>query len=430
MNRTLATLGVVAVAGAIFATSVAVRSHDRASGASPAKIDRSAAAVIKRAEKTLRDHPDDPNAYALIAMSALGRVKETADSGWYLRSQQASQRALAIDPNNVPALDATAILANARHRFRDAIAPATKSLRLAPDRFGPLEILTDAHVELGHYRTAFRLAARRLALRPDLASYSRASYAAELQGDRALATELMGLAADASRAGSPDRAWARTHVGLLRLGSGRLAAAEQEMRRAIAEGPGDSTALAGLAKVTAAQGDLDGAADLYRQSLQTAQVASVAAELAEIEELRGHSAASTAALALSHELDRREAVNGVRLDLDAAHTDADFRIPNAADIARARRGHHDRPGVVGDDALGWVLTRSGHCAEGFRYARRSLRLGTRDALMMFHAAMAARCSGRTVEARRLIRATIALNPRFSPRWSPVARTIARQLGER
>jgi tetratricopeptide (TPR) repeat protein len=376
------------------------------------------------------ENPNDANAHALIAISALSRAKETADSSWYNRAQDAAAAALAIDPNNVPALDATATLANARHRFRDAIPPATTSLRLARDRFAPLEILTDAHLELGHYRIAFALADRRLQLRPDLASSSRASYVAELRGNRALATSLMRLAVDTARVGSGDRAWARTQLGLLEFGSGRLDAAEKQMRIALAEAPDDSTATAGLAKVLAARGDLTAAATLYRRSLDAAPVAAVASELAKVELMRGRPGASRAALAHAHEIDRREEINGVRLDLDGAAVDADFVRPTAADVARARRGHQDRPGVVGDDALGWVLTRAGQCDEGLRYARRSLRLGTRDATMLFHAGMAARCAGHPAEARRQLRNALALNPHFSVLWSPVARKIVDDLTSR
>ena len=95
-----------------------------------------------------------------------------------------------------------------------------------------------------------------------------------------------------------------------------------------------------------------------------------------------------------------------------------------------RRGHRDRPGIIGDDALGWVLTRAGRCDEGLRYARRSLRLGTRDATMLFHAGMAARCAGQIDQARTWRGDALALNPHFSVRWGPVARRTLADLTSR
>ncbi len=428
MKKSLSALSLLVAGTAIFGVATAVRSSDRTDlPTAQTSVARSAAGAIARAEATLRGAPNDTDALALLAVSALSRAKETADSTWYARSEAAARRALAVNPKNVPALDATATLANARHRFRDALAPATASRRIAPDRFAPLEILTDANIELGRYRVGFALAERRLALRPDLASYSRASYAAELQGDHLRATQLMELAAAAGRPGTGDRTWARTHVGLLRFGSGDLAGAEREIRAALRETPGDATALAGLAKVRAARGDLDAAASLYRQALDAQPVAGYAAALAEVEEVRGRAKASAESLKLAHELDRREAANGVELELDSAATDADFRVPTADDVRRVRRGYRIRPGVVGDDAMGWVLTRAGLCDEGLRFARRSLRLGTKDALMLFHAGMAARCAGESREAAVYLRAARRINPYFSVRWAPVAKRILAEL---
>ena len=77
--------------------------------------------------------------------------------------------------------------------------------------------------------------------------------------------------------------------------------------------------------------------------------------------------------------------------------------------------------------LGLVLTRAGQCDKGLRYARRSLRLGTQDALMLFHAGMAARCAGETVDATRYLTRAIGLNPRFSVRWAGTARAALAKL---
>jgi Flp pilus assembly protein TadD len=80
------------------------------------------------------------------------------------------------------------------------------------------------------------------------------------------------------------------------------------------------------------------------------------------------------------------------------------------------------PSVRSADALGYALTRSGRPAEGLVWARRALRLGSRDPLFHFHAGMAARAAGRAGLARRELRLALSLNPGFSP-W------LARQARE-
>jgi Flp pilus assembly protein TadD len=80
------------------------------------------------------------------------------------------------------------------------------------------------------------------------------------------------------------------------------------------------------------------------------------------------------------------------------------------------------PSVRSADALGWALTRAGRPRRGLAWARRALRLGSRDPLFHFHAGMAARAVGREDLARRELRRALSLNPGFSP-W------LARQARE-
>jgi hypothetical protein len=58
------------------------------------------------------------------------------------------------------------------------------------------------------------------------------------------------------------------------------------------------------------------------------------------------------------------------------------------------------------------------------YSKRALRLGTRDALKVFHRGMVERCLGKPTDAKMWFRRALALNPHFSLLWSPVARRYA------
>ena len=62
-------------------------------------------------------------------------------------------------------------------------------------------------------------------------------------------------------------------------------------------------------------------------------------------------------------------------------------------VALARQARAARPSIYGDDALGWALARAGRCDEAVSWSQRSLRLGTRDALLWFHRGYAAGCAG-------------------------------------
>jgi tetratricopeptide (TPR) repeat protein len=364
---------------------------------------------------------DDPAVLAARAEESLVRLRETGDPAWMTRAEEAARAALAAAPRSFTAMDALGSLALTRHRFAEALSWSRRSLAAAPGRVAPIAIAADAQIELGRYPQGFAAVQRRMELRPDLPSYARASYARELQGDRAGAIRLMSLAVGAGAAGSPERAFAQVQLGLLRFGRGDLAAAERDVRAALAERPDDAPATAALARVRAARGDLEGAAGLYSRAIDLLPLPEYPAALADVHRALGRPDAVRDDLALSEAMQGLLAANGSAVDLDLALIRADARTPTPADVALARRARAQRPGVVGDQVLGWVLTRAGSCAEGDRHAARSLRLGTQDALMLFHAGMAASCAGRPAVARQRLSRALALNPAFSVRWAPVAR---------
>jgi Flp pilus assembly protein TadD len=116
----------------------------------------------------------------------------------------------------------------------------------------------------------------------------------------------------------------------------------------------------------------------------------------------------------------------VNTDVDLALYEASHGSP-ARGVALARRAYAAAPSVRSADALGWALTRAGQADAGLRYAHRALRLGSRDALFLFHAGIAARGAGRRGEARRLLARSLELNSHFSPLWAPRARRVLEAL---
>jgi tetratricopeptide (TPR) repeat protein len=128
--------------------------------------------------------------------------------------------------------------------------------------------------------------------------------------------------------------------------------------------------------------------------------------------------------ALIRAIERLLASNGVRTELETALFDADHGVRPQETLALARRARRARPSIDGEDVLAWALMRAGRCREALGYSRRALRLGTRDALKLFHRGMIERCLGHESAGRSWFRRALALNSHFSVRWAPLARRLA------
>src|SRR5436309_15644658 len=118
------------------------------------------------------------------------------------------------------------------------------------------------------------------------------------------------------------------------------------------------------------------------------------------------------------------AVNGVNTATEIALCEADHGSPARA-LLLARRSWANAPSVRSADALGWALTAAGRPRAGLVWARRALRLGSRDPLFLYHAGMTARAAGDQAHARAWLRRAIELNPRFSPLYGPRAERALR-----
>jgi tetratricopeptide (TPR) repeat protein len=380
-----------------------------------------AATTIEELQAQLRSNPGDARSYALLGLAYEQRARGTGDPTYYTKADGVLHRALALEPRNLLATTGLGSLALSRHRFRDALSLGRKALRLSPTTALTYGIVGDALVELGQYPAAFRAFDRMAALKPGLASYSRIAYGRELLGQTAGAVQAMKLAVDAATSEREPTAWTHWQLGKLYWSVGRIDAAEHEYRAALATFPGYVYALDALAQVEAARGHTARAIALERRAVDDVPLPQFVGLLGDLYRSQGKPGLARRQYALVGVIQRLLVANGVRTDLETALFDVDHGIRLRHALALARRAQADRPSIDGDDVLAWALARNGRCAEALTWSKQALRLGTRDALKLFHRGMIERCLGDRAAARGYLQRAFALNPHFSVVWSPEAR---------
>jgi tetratricopeptide (TPR) repeat protein len=382
-------------------------------------------ALVADLQAQLRTNRRDAHGYALLGLAYQQRARETGDPTYYTKSDGALHRALALAPGDLLATGGLGSLALSRHRFREALALGKRALRLSPGTARTYGVVGDALVELGRYEEAFRSFDTMARLKPGLAAYARVSYARELLGRPQAAIAAMRLAVEAAADQPEATAWTRVQLGKLYWSIGRLAAAEQQYRAALGAFPNYAYALDALAQVQAARGHLRAAIALEGRAVDAIPLPQFVAALGDLYRAQGRPALARRQFELIAVIQRLLTANGVRTDLETALFDVDHgvRLPHALELARSARAL--RPSIDGDDVLAWALARNGRCEQALVYSKRALRLGTQDALKLFHRGMIERCLGHADSARSYLGHALALNPHFSIVWSPVARRALR-----
>ena len=428
----------VAVAVAFAATVAVLAATVRSGGPEPTPVRVAAARIpyepgastderIARRQSAVRAAPRDPAGYTLLAAEYVQKVREAGDASYYGRAGEALARALALAPDDAGALTERGALRLALHDFRGALRDGRRAHALVPEVVRPYGILVDAHLELGHYGAAAKTLQRMVDLKPDLAAYARVSYFRELHGDLAGAVEAIRLAVSAGGGTPENTAYVETLLGNLQIGRGRDRAALRAYRAALARFPGYVPARAGVARVLAFRGEEEAAIRRLRRVVDALPLPEHVVALGEAELAAGRRAQAAHDLALVRAEERLLRAGGVNTDTELALYEATYGDRRAA-VELAARAWAAAPSVRSADAMGWALTRAGRPRRGLAWARRALRLGSRDPMFLVHAGLSARAAGRTAPARRWLTRALGDNPRFSPLWAPRARRALRSLG--
>jgi tetratricopeptide (TPR) repeat protein len=99
-------------------------------------------------------------------------------------------------------------------------------------------------------------------------------------------------------------------------------------------------------------------------------------------------------------------------------------------LAKVEEELESRKDIYGYDLLAWALHRSGRDGEAQEPMSHALALGTRDAMLFYHAGMIERALGNGQAARRHLEAALETNPYWDPFHPAEARAVLDSLSRR
>ena len=376
---------------------------------------------IRLAKARLQTNPQDADAAVLLGDAAVRYSRAVGQAQHTLDADQALARILQSDPGNYAALRQRAIVLLSLHRFREALPVAQRARNQRPDDAANYGALGDGHLELGEYDEAFAAFQRMMDLRPNAASYARAAYARELQGDLNGAEEAMTLAARSIAPSDPEsQAWHATQLGDLAFRRGHVSTARLHYEDAVQIFAQYPAALRGLAHVKAASGApreaLQLATGLFSRnpSLGLGEfIGNLATSLGDAPQARRY-------YDLAEAFGREAATN----DESLAGFLAEHGQSRQEAVRLAEQDEANRRDIFTEDALAWACYKAGRLDEAAAAMTRALRTGSRDRRLLFHAAAIAGAQGDHTRARTLAAASVAGHTQFDPLLGPMAARLA------
>ena len=403
------------------ATADALRAVERVRAAEAVRRD----ADLRFYQARVAQDPWGANDRARVAALFMQRARETGDYQDYLNAEEAARASLAArGGHNAPALVTLAGALMAQHRFVEASAVAEALVQGDGTRPSYRSLLGELQMELGDYAGAGVTFGSLESARANLGVAPRYARWLELTGRTNDARTVLHAAAhDADARGDLPReqvAWFHLRVGDLELRNGRLDAARRAFRAGLAANPEDYRLLGEMARLAAARGEWQAALELGGRALAQVLDPATLAVMSDAALASGDSAQAEEYARVMEVSVRRQA-GALHRGWALFLLDRGRRMDEVA--AQAARDLETRRDVYGYDLLAWALHGQGKDAEAARAMSAALRLGTRDATLLYHAGMIERALGHDAAARRHLTAALEVNPYLGPAQARKARAV-------
>jgi tetratricopeptide (TPR) repeat protein len=377
-----------------------------------------------------KGNPQDFISLTYLGQTYMSKARETGDIANYVSAESAFRKALAIDPKYENAQGYLSAVLFAKHDFHGALAQANYVYAYDPHALLVLGTIGDAQMELGNYSQAETAFQTLLDRAPGPAVYARLSRLDWLQGYPEGALQWMQRAVDeATQAGytGEEAAWYEFQLGELYFNVGRPEDAETHYSAALSYFDNYYLALIGLGKVRAAQNRLTEAITYYERAVAIIPQPEYLAALGDLYAVTGQSAKAQREYDTVEFIGKLAAINQVIYNRQLAlfYGNHDRKLTEALDLAGNELAV--RKDLYGYDAYAWTLFKNGRYSDAAEGIGQALKLGTRDALLYYHAGMIYAALGDSPRAEAFLNEALFINPHFDLLQSRIATAKLEQL---
>jgi tetratricopeptide (TPR) repeat protein len=329
--------------------------------------------------------PGDPAHYqALLASAYVQKSRETTDFSYLDNAVSVLNGVLSRDGSNYEALRLLTETQLERHLFATAVESSRRLIQISPADPWNWGTLGDAYVEMGEYDKAAEAYQKMVSLRPDLASYNRAAHFRFLYGDVPGAIAIMKKAIESGSSSAENVAWCMVDLGSIYFKSGQLQLAQQSFTDALQTFRNYHPAYAGLGRVLAQNGDVQGAIANYRRAQEITPLPDYAAALYDLYKKTGQNDLAAKQMDLLDVIDKMSVASGEKANrnLALAFADHDVKLDRALQLAQGELEF--RRDVYSYDALAWALYKNHRIAEAREYMEKALVLKTPEPGFRLH----------------------------------------------
>jgi tetratricopeptide (TPR) repeat protein len=333
----------------------------------------------------VKTKPDDLHFQVLLAGSYIQKSRETTDFSYLDRAASILDSVISADNTHYEARRLLIETQLERHLFAKAAEASRRLIKMDgadPWNWGTLG---DALTEMGEYAEAGEAYQKMVTLRPDLASYNRASHFHFLYNDVPGAIDIMKKAIEAGSSSPENVAWCMVDLGNVYFKAGQFEQAAQWFTSAQRTFRGYHPAYAGLAKTQAEMGDWKGAIENYKRAQEITPLPDYASALFDLYQKTGQPALARKQMDLLDAIDRisRATHETANRNLVFAFADHDIKLDRALELAKGELEF--RRDIYSYDALAWALYKNHQYTEAQQYMEKAMLLKTPEPLFRKHA---------------------------------------------